>query len=767
MYDQQRQTGLAMELAKSRRLQIPRSDLRNAAVLGAIPFLLLLPFLSGADTYLLSRSDLGTDYTAKQLPNALYLQNSWAEMGKVPTWRPQVMGGAPILGNPSYLTAYPPYQIVMILPAAWAMNVLFALHLSLAGVGLYTYARVRLGFAQIGASCSAIAFMLAPKLLAHVSGGQLDVVIAVAWLPWILLAIDRALETLSPIWAWVGGLLIGLATVAHPPTALILIVVMLTYVAYLVIRHQPHHYLKLSRSRLAGRFILVGLAATIGFLLAGGAHLAPMLDLMPHLNRSNLSLADSAAYALPPSLLTLVLAVPTVPFPEWIVYIGLGIFVFAAYGILRRHVWGKTFWLALGGVAVLFALGTSTPLYGWIHTLVPGFDLLRVPTRSWFFVGLVLSIFCGAGVQGFLAARKSVRETALVGLIILSVSGLAVLRPQNEWQWFAFVVAVLSGAALFMISQFGSSVESEARLGFVVALVLTVELAALGWSFWQPGGSGPAPMWLEHLGAQNERVYTEGRITPLETVQTGLWTVEGIDPVQLQHYASYTEAATNCRSDVYSISIPAFIANAEAACPDRQLDSHLFGMLGVQEAVTSEAQEDPGWIPAGDISDGKLYLNAAVKPHVYLAHETQAVSANEDVLELLTGDHPDPPVLVVEGKDLSESADPLSHVNLKWNAADHFTVEVRSQSPGFVTTSIPYLPGWRAIDQQGMERQVHRAQLALTGIYVPAGDSSYDFTYSPDSQRLGAWIRGFALAASAIGLIIVGRASVSSKNGSA
>ncbi|MFV1857959.1 MAG: hypothetical protein ACC647_01240 [Anaerolineales bacterium] len=745
-------------MSDSKELNALRSDLRNCVLLFAIPLLLLLPFLWNSETLLLSRSELGTDYIAKQLPNASFLQQEWRETGRLPTWRPETMSGIPIVGNPSYLIAYPPYLLILALPATWALNLLFALHIGLAGAGIYAFARIRMAFSGLGAFSSAIAYMLAPKLLAHVSGGQLDIVIVLAWLPWVLLALDRALENLSPIWAWLAGLLFGLLFVAHPPTAFITFTVLIAYALYLLIRHRPAAFSRLRRTLLVRRTFAIGLAAAIGFLLSGGVHLAPMLELIPYLNRSDLSLADSAAYALPPSLLALFLAVPSVPFPEWIVFIGIGIFIFASHGILRDQVWGKAFWLTLGIVSVLFALGTATPLFAWTFRIVPGFGFLRVPSRSWFFVSLILAIFCGAGVQGFVQGRRGFRAAAAIGLFLLVVSGVAISRPQNPWQWVALAAAVVSGATILILSQFGGILKGGNRVALAIGFVLILELSAVGWSFWQPGEGSPEPEWLDQLSVTGtERVYTEGRLSPYAAENAGLWIVEGIDPVQLRHYVSYIEAATQCRPQVYSISVPAFVASAEAAaaCPDRQVDSYLLGLLGVRRAVTSEDQTGLGWILEGSIEGGNVYRNNDVRPQAFLIYETQPTVSDEYLFDRLAERSPSDPLLVVGGHEITGGSDGSSSVDTRWITSDQFELEITSSAPGFVVVSVPYMPGWKALDHDRIELPVYQAQMALMGTYVPAGKTNLHFRYSPDSYVLGKWVRGLALIVSAIGFSFV------------
>lgn len=745
------------DLSSSARTTLARSDLWNGVLLAAIPFLLLLPFLWNNNTLLLSRSELGTDYLAKQLPNATFLQQEWGETRRMPTWRPGIMSGIPIVGNPSYLTAYPPYLLILFLPVTWTLNLLFALHTGLAGVGIYAFSRVRLGFSGQGAFASAVAYMLAPKILAHVSGGQLDVVIAFAWSPFVILGFDRALEKLSLVWGWVAGLLFGLVFVAHPPSALLILVVLLAYCSYLMILRRAAVVSGPGWGQLVGRIVAIGIAATAGFLLVAAAHLSPMLDLLPYLHRSDLSLIDAAAFALPPSLLALILAIPTIPFPEWIIYIGLGVFVFASRAILHDHVWGKPFWLALGLTSVLFALGTSTPLFGFMFRVVPGFAFLRVPSRTWFFVGFVLAIFCGAGVESFVEARGRLRPAATIGLVLLAATALVVSPPKNPWHWVALAAAVTAGATIMILDQINRSRKRRMWVGWAAVSVLVVELSAVGWSFWRPGESPPVPHWLNRVRPDvTGRVYTEGRISPFVTASEDVWTVEGIDPVQLDHYVSFIEAATNCQPRAYSVSVPAFVASAEAAtaCTAGQVDSYLLGLLSVGRVVTSEDQTDPGWVPEGSVEDGGIFRNTEASAGAFIVYETQPTAGYADLLDRLAEISASDPLLVEGGRDISESENGSSSVDIRWITSDQFELEITTSATGFVVASVPYMPGWKAFDQNGVEQPVHRAQMALMGTYVPVGKTILRFEYSPDSYAFGKWVRGVALVVSAIGLTL-------------
>src|ERR1700686_164612 len=59
--------------------------------------------------------------------------------GHLPLWNPHLFAGTPYFGGFQPALLYPPHWIHLILPTALAFNVEFALHLFLAGVGVYLW----------------------------------------------------------------------------------------------------------------------------------------------------------------------------------------------------------------------------------------------------------------------------------------------------------------------------------------------------------------------------------------------------------------------------------------------------------------------------------------------------------------------------------------------------------------------------------------------------------------------------------------------------
>jgi NAD(P)-dependent dehydrogenase (short-subunit alcohol dehydrogenase family) len=89
----------------------------------------------------------------------------------------------------------------------------------------------------------------------------------------------------------------------------------------------------------------------------------------------------------------------------------------------------RWFLAGLGSVALLFALGEHTPVWGLFYALVPGIRLFRAPDMVMFLFVFSAATLASLGVDRILAAARDGRDEGW--------------RP---------VVKVLGGAAVFLAS---------------------------------------------------------------------------------------------------------------------------------------------------------------------------------------------------------------------------------------------------------------------------------------------------------------------------
>ena len=184
-----------------------------------LPLLWLAPIFGGFEQI---HNAPGADYSdlaVAHLPSAEFLRQALAQYGEVPMWNPHALGGTPFAADPLSGIYYPPLWLALVLPPALAFNLLFLLHLGLAGVGAFLLARAE-GASPAGSLLAGIAFGGLPKFVAHVAAGHLTLVLAAAWTPWLLLVVRSAVRhSAVRVWA-LAGLLTGVIFLADPRWAI-------------------------------------------------------------------------------------------------------------------------------------------------------------------------------------------------------------------------------------------------------------------------------------------------------------------------------------------------------------------------------------------------------------------------------------------------------------------------------------------------------------------------------------------------------------------
>jgi len=189
-------------------------------------------------------------------------------------------------------------------------------------------------------------------------------------------------------------------------------------------------------------------------------------------------------------------------------YVGLIVLLLAGvsfFGGARRSL--RFFLVGLGGVALLFGLGTHTPVWRVFYEVVPGIELFRSPSLAIFLFGFSAVTLMAFGVERLLDLEQRGSEAdwirpgrflwvaagvLLVGFVLASSGGLQVLwslvvyrdMPDQSAQFLAtaepFIVRGFMFAVMFAIATagvaWGLRTARLAPLGAVLALGLLVSI---------------------------------------------------------------------------------------------------------------------------------------------------------------------------------------------------------------------------------------------------------------------------------------------------
>jgi hypothetical protein len=451
-----------------------------AARRGSILFIALLGLTFFADLVLHPTQTLYSncsDLFVLLLPYKRFLVHAWQQTGALPLWCPYSFAGVSFAHDISASAFYPLHWPLLLLPEEWlgaALSWLVVLHVIAAGWFMHAYASYQ-GLKGPGALVAAIGYMFAGKWLLHILGGGHYNMVALAWLPLVLLWLEQAIRRRSLVratWAGVAFALIVLGAFPYVTlyaglfTALWTLGTALEDCGYLGgsgARSQLRTVLALSR--WAGLGLWVALVA----VALGAVQLLPGLESSAQSSRSA-GVALSMEFILDGfrSLVGFV-GPPLSNAPNsWENRAGIGI-LWLTLLVLAPMLGGPRarYQTAVYLVLVLFAVGGAAALQ-WL----PGFRLFRLPSRMYLVAALPLALLAGKTTQALLggsAVTPKIRRRCRMTLVKTTVA-----------------ILFLAGAFAFTLAAKRTDTESEFH-PYWATLLITVPCA-----FWLLGKLGLA-----------------------------------------------------------------------------------------------------------------------------------------------------------------------------------------------------------------------------------------------------------------------------------
>ncbi|MBC7815018.1 MAG: hypothetical protein H7175_27920 [Burkholderiales bacterium] len=497
-------------------------------------------------------------------PAADFLRYSLHEDGVFPVWRETTMAGQPFAANPLNKTAYPLQWLVYFVPPAPFMNLMIALHLFIAGWGMWRWVRL-LDLRPEAAAFSALAYMLAPRIIAHMGAGHLDIVYAMAWWPWLMVSVARSVRETGWSNALRMGLFASLLFLSDVRVSLFAFGVAAVYALWSL---GWKWEAAAARPRI-GRFLL----AAVLFMLLTASVTVPLMSWSNYLNRNNLTLADAGVFPLEAGhFLGLVLAAPGV-LQEQLTYVGLTVLALAGIGWLSLPRRARWLWLLGLGLVALYALGPNAPLWPIIAPFLLWF---RVPGRAWLIVAFLLPVLAGYGLNRLLVLVDLIRTgsrprevgrlrlLALIGVVgALACGGFALLALGSALSPTVGLRVLLIGLATGVVILLSLAGKLPTRVLALLFLVLTfADLAWFGSSVAEWRGDDEwldpfGPLAVRLLEEEPARIYSPAYSIPNQVAQSyGLRLFGGVDPFQLTGVVEAIEQGSGVHADGYSIAQP-------------------------------------------------------------------------------------------------------------------------------------------------------------------------------------------------------------------
>jgi hypothetical protein len=331
-------------------------------------------------------------------------QGSW------PLWNPSLGFGRPLLADPSAQVLYP-LTWLNLLVRPWTYYTVFAtVHAMIATIGLFSLGR-RLSLSIAGATVSAGLWLLSGPFLSsidlwhHYAG--------IAWLPWVVLAADVALDRRSLRSGVAWGTIQGVQALAGSADACAL-----TLVISLSIGFSRHVRLRDLSPRSVGRLAATaGIAGAIAVGLTAGLWW-PALEQVRDAARADLPATLRSYWSLHPLVLmdTLLpglwaslplkaslradLFESREPFLSSL-YLGApAVALVLASFAASTHPLRRTLVL-VGAASVVMALGSHTPAYGFATWLIPPLRIVRYPVKLMLLISFIWALLAGIGLDAW------------------------------------------------------------------------------------------------------------------------------------------------------------------------------------------------------------------------------------------------------------------------------------------------------------------------------------------------------------------------------
>ena len=437
-----------------------------ALFLGLTVFLFRAFIFSSAMLY--GSDTLAGGYMAR----AIYA-DAVAELGRIPGWLPQFLGGTPFVEALSGADAfYPPSLLLLILLEPYrALGWKLVVHVAAAGFFMFLWVRA-LGVSRAAALVAGTGYMLAPVFVGLVFAGHDGKMFVTALTPLLFWATER--HFLRPgltSFTWLALVVAFVTLTPHFQMAYFLFGATGLFAIFRsiqILRGSGPEVVpraddgapdassadprRGSRARAVSRFGLFLAASITGALIAGG-QLLPAIDYVTADSRrtatsealdEEAALEWSSSWSLHPEE-AFSLVIPEFsganiggtggwadntywgrnPFKHNHEYAGLVLLLLAAISFVggsRRGL--RWFFAGLAGTALFFALGANTPVWRIAYEVLPGISLFRAPSQAAYLVAFSAATLAALGVDRIFACVRDPGLGRRVQRLVLVATGV-------------------------------------------------------------------------------------------------------------------------------------------------------------------------------------------------------------------------------------------------------------------------------------------------------------------------------------------------------
>ena len=709
-----------------------KSSIKKILLLGLLtsPLVILLqnpsgfPFPSPGAEY--------SDFSISHYPNMLYLKREIVDNGSIPFWSPAIFSGYPFAANPLSGLWYPLGWIALFFPLPLGLNLVAAFHLLWGGLGLF-YLLKSEGLSDRAAIFGALAFEFSPKLFAHYGAGHLTLYYAVSWTPWLLWAVRKARNN-GMTWRMVPPVIAALICLADPRWAAYSGMIWVIYAAAYSrlgeiwgVLTQRNTFLERVKQLLKpfAIFIIRLLPQILISVLLASPILIPLIEYTRLSTRPNMTTADILQFSLPPGRLLGLLYPDYGGNHELMVYSGCVVLTLVVVSIFRKGKQSQErFWLWISLFSLVYALGVYLPTAEFF-AMLPGFSLLRVPSRSLFLTSMAFAIIAAYSVDALQRINMGGSKQRILLVLMALVVFAGTLSGGLSYITKEFQLTFVVGAVLLMITSLWVGLGLDRRMPDKYWYAGLILIALIDWgaidssviSFHEKENVIQEQEEVAAYLAEQDgrfRVYSPSYSLPQQVAMDyRIELADGVDPLHLEVYAEYMDNATGVPREGYQVTIPPF-KNGDPPLDNQDYlpDPVLLGFLNVGYVVSEYDLSIPGLAFRNQIGETRVYENMESLARAWVQPEG-------DIL----------------GSDIQ---------NVEITSWEPNRVKISASGPGLLVLSEIMYPGW-TVRVDGEDAQILSTGRIFRAVSLGEGDHEIAFIYQPGSIQLGLVLFLFGL----------------------
>ena len=707
------------------------------------------------------------DLSFEHYPMAAY-GFAWLRGGQLPLWNPYELCGYPFFGVPYVGLLYPGNLPYLLFDAAAAIEAVYVLHVSFAGLFMWYLVRT-LGLGSAGAWVAAATLMGSGAMVFSAQIPSWNATLC--WLPITILLIEKALRGSRPAF-------FGLAVAV----ALQLLAGSMEFFVYNMYAGGLFAIFGLaSLIRTQGFSSAIGqgsrllAAVSVGVLLSA-VQLVPSFELIQ--NSTRWGGAAAASYPIRAGTSNMP---PAEFFSQAIRSVGMAstglLALLFAFGFGARKA-GRVWWFALttGILAASLAFGGAV---FELYAQTPVGALFRRPQKF-----LYLYAFAQALMAGFVVARlqdwrndgippgvlsKKLSWWAGLGTLVIAAVWLAF---QQEFS--AYLLGALALLLLYMLFP------SRAARGVLLTALVLLQLGSLFPAdtirmprpFDRRDFYGADSVFVGNLMelAGRQRVFLTTKFHAIESVTSkqgllsGMRTVGGYLPLVSRRHEAYFRRAEGPPFSPYIFS--GMLDLNEASSPLMDLAGVRYYVVAKGEPIekklrSAARQPRRTGIRRRGVPEtpeyAAVYERSSAHPRAFFVARGRQVESPEAALAAISEPgFVENAVVVIEpeGQPVPDGVSPVGRLipaSIRVDEPERVEVEVDAPSNGFLVLSDSYSNGWEA-SAAGAKLPIYRANYLFRAVPVAAGRSTVRFDYHSPSLRVGLAISiTTALAVVALG----------------